>query len=132
MGTTILGISSGCAFCPFPRPFTVMPLRIPADRLLVFLLAVSICATPAVLAAQEPTPPVDTARKDTAHVDTTRQATDVGVVVINATKPLHVIGHLPDVQESVIYAGKKTEMLLMDSLRANKSQDIERQILGRV
>jgi Fe(3+) dicitrate transport protein len=39
---------------------------------------------------------------------------------------------LPDVQESVIYAGKKTEVLVMDSLRANVAQDIERQILGRV
>ena len=64
--------------------------------------------------------------------DTTQKATDVGVVVIRANKPLHVIGHLPDVQESVIYAGKKTEVLVMDSLRANVAQDIERQILGRV
>ena len=64
--------------------------------------------------------------------DTTQKATDVGVVVIRANKPLHVIGHLPDVQESVIYAGKKTEVLVMDSLHANVAQDIERQILGRV
>ena len=35
-------------------------------------------------------------------------------------------------QESVIYAGKKTEVLVMDSLRANVAQDVERQILGRV
>ena len=72
------------------------------------------------LTAQDPKP------------DTARKATDVGVVVIRANKPLHVIGHLPDVQESVIYAGKKTEVLVMDSLRANLAQDIERQILGRV
>lgn len=72
------------------------------------------------LTAQDPKP------------DTARKATDVGVVVIRANKPLHVIGHLSDVQESVIYAGKKTEVLVMDSLRANLAQDIERQILGRV
>jgi len=105
--------------------------RNPADRLFVFALSFVCLAstTPLGLAAQEPSasPTIDTTRTDTA-----RKATDVGVVVINATKPLHVIGHLPDVQESVIYAGKKTEMLLMDSLRANMSQDIERQILGRI
>ena len=64
--------------------------------------------------------------------DTTKKPTDVGVVVIKANRPLHVIGHLPDVQGSVIYAGKKTEVLVMDSLRANVAQDIERQILGRI
>jgi len=64
--------------------------------------------------------------------DTTQKATNVGTVIIRANKPLHVIGHLPDVQESVIYAGKKTEVLVMDSLRANAAQDIERQILGRI
>lgn len=78
-------------------------------------------------AAQEPAS--DTTRKAS---DTTRKATDVGVVVIKANKPLHVMGHLPDVEESIIYAGKKTEVLVMDSLRANVAQDIERQILGRV
>jgi len=75
---------------------------------------------PSDLSAQDPKP------------DTTHKAADVGVVVIRATKPLHVIGHMSDVQESVIYAGKKTEVLVMDSLRANLSQDVERQILGRV
>lgn len=90
----------------------------PALRLTIpaFLLAFGASA----LAAQQPTP------------DTSQKPTDVGVVVIKANRPLHVIGHLPDVQESVIYAGKKTEILVMDSLRANLSQDIERQILGRV
>lgn len=84
-------------------------------------LAVSLVVLlPAGLVAQDPKP------------DTTQKATDVGVVVIRANKPLHVIGHLSDVQESVIYAGKKTEILVMDSLRANVAQDVERQILGRV
>lgn len=75
--------------------------------------------------------PTDLSAQDTKP-DTTQKATDVGVVVIRANKPLHVIGHMSDEQESVIYAGKKTEILVMDSLRANLSQDVERQILGRV
>ena len=62
-------------------------------------------------------------------LDTPRR---LGTIVVRATQPLHVIGHLNDVQGNVIYAGKKTEVLVMDSLRANMSQDVERQILGRV
>jgi Fe(3+) dicitrate transport protein len=87
---------------------------------LSLLSALFVIFLPSGLAAQDAKP------------DTTQKATDVGVVIIRATKPLHVIGHLPDVQESVIYAGKKTEVLVMDSLRANVAQDVERQILGRI
>jgi Fe(3+) dicitrate transport protein len=90
-------------------------------RTLVAAVSTSLVfGLPAGLGAQDPKP------------DTVRKATDVGVVVIRANKPLHVIGHLSDVQESVIYAGKKTEVLVMDSLRANVAQDVERQILGRI
>ena len=53
-------------------------------------------------------------------------------VVVSAARALHVIGHLPDVRDNVIFSGKKTELIVMDSLRANSAQDIERQILGRV
>jgi len=53
-------------------------------------------------------------------------------VVVTAGRPLHVIGHLPDVADGVIYSGKKTEVIEMDSLAANTAQDVERQILGRV
>ncbi|MFI5239397.1 MAG: TonB-dependent receptor family protein, partial [Gemmatimonadales bacterium] len=63
---------------------------------------------------------------------TSSNARKLSAVVVSATQPLHVIGHLSDVQQNVIYSGKKTEVLLMDSLRANTAQDIERQILGRV
>lgn len=84
------------------------------------LSAIAAFLLPTALGAQDPKP------------DTAQKATDVGVVVIRASKALHVIGHLPDVQESVIYAGKKTEVIGMDSLRANVALDVERQILGRV
>ena len=53
-------------------------------------------------------------------------------VRIAATRPLHVIGHLPYVHDAVILAGKKTEVIVMDSLHANLAQDVERQILGRI
>ena len=139
MGTTILGIESPARCLPILTSFKVMPTQSLSDRFFVLVLAVAVFAAPSVsvLAAQEPSVPVpvsavDTTRKDSTRADTTRKATNVGTVVITASKPLHVIGHLPDLHESVIYAGKKTEVLLMDSLRANVAQDIERQILGRV
>ena len=114
----------------------VTSTRLPRLSLSYFPFAFAVLASilPLALTAQEPSSPAkaDTMRRDTTVTDTIRKATDVGVVVITASKPLHVIGHLPDVQETVIYAGKKTEVLLMDSLRANVAQDIERQILGRV
>ncbi|HKO15491.1 MAG TPA: TonB-dependent receptor [Gemmatimonadaceae bacterium] len=53
-------------------------------------------------------------------------------VVVSASRALHVIGHLPAVSDNVIYSGKKTEVIVMDSLRANLAQDVERQILGRI
>ena len=66
--------------------------------------------------------------------DTTsrRAAASLPSVVVTASRPLHVIGHLPATQHSVIFAGKKTEVIVMDSLRANLAQDVERQILGRI
>lgn len=56
----------------------------------------------------------------------------LSAVRIAASRPLHVIGHLPWVHDAVILAGKKTEVIVMDSLQANLAQDVERQILGRI
>ena len=61
-----------------------------------------------------------------------RPAGHLPTVVVSASRPLHVIGHLGDVADGVIYAGKKTEVIVMDSLHANLAQDVERQILGRI
>jgi Fe(3+) dicitrate transport protein len=71
---------------------------------------------------------------DTVDVEialrTTR--TTLAPVVVSADRALHVIGHLGDVSDDVIYAGKKTELIIIDSLRANLAVDVERQILGRI
>ena len=53
-------------------------------------------------------------------------------VVVSADRALHVIGHLGDVSDNVIYSAKKTEIIVIDSLSANLAQDVERQILGRI
>ena len=59
-------------------------------------------------------------------------AQQLSAVVVAASRPLHVIGHLADVADGVIYSGKKTEVIVLDSLHANVAQDVERQILGRI
>ncbi len=42
------------------------------------------------------------------------------------------MGYMPDIKEGVIYAGKKNEVILVDSLDANKAINNTRQILGRI
>ena len=47
-------------------------------------------------------------------------------------KTVNGVGHLLDVKGSIIYAGKKTEVIIVDSLDANKAINNSRQILGRI
>ena len=42
------------------------------------------------------------------------------------------MGYLSEVNDNVLYAGKKTEVILLDSLVANTAQNNPRQVLGRV
>ena len=42
------------------------------------------------------------------------------------------LGNLGEVGGAVLYAGKKTEVLVLDSLDANTAQNNPRQILGRI
>jgi len=52
-------------------------------------------------------------------------------VYIKGYKTVNGIGHLPDTKDGIIFAGKKTELILIDSLDANKAINNTRQILGR-
>ena len=47
-------------------------------------------------------------------------------------KTVRGTGHMPDVKEGIIYAGKKNEVIVVDSLDANKAINNTRQILGRI
>ena len=91
-------------------------------------LAIALLATAAVGQGR----PLAAQATDTTTAPAPAGARRLGAVNVTATQPLHVIGHLNDVHDNVIYAGKKTEVLVMDSLRANMSADVERQILGRI
>jgi len=51
---------------------------------------------------------------------------------IKTYRSLNGIGHYFETKDAIIYAGKKNEVLVIDSLDANKSINNTRQILGRI
>src|SRR3954454_21014863 len=53
-------------------------------------------------------------------------------ITVNSIKLVRGTGHMPDTKDGIIYAGKKNEVILVDSLDANKAINNTRQILGRV
>ncbi len=53
-------------------------------------------------------------------------------VTVNGVVAITGIGHLSETHDNVIYAGKKTEVMTLDSLNANAAQDNPREVLGRV
>ncbi|MBK8711207.1 MAG: TonB-dependent receptor [Niastella sp.] len=53
-------------------------------------------------------------------------------VIVNGIKTVRGTGHMPEVKDGIIYAGKKNEVILVDSLDANKAINNTRQILGRI
>lgn len=42
------------------------------------------------------------------------------------------IGHMPQLRDGIIYAGKKNEVILVDSVDANKAINNTRQVIGRI
>ena len=68
-------------------------------------------------------------------VDTTAagiKVREMKEVSITGVRSLKGMGHLNDVVDGIIYAGKKTEVLLLDSIDANTAQSNPRQLLGRL
>lgn len=53
-------------------------------------------------------------------------------VIVTGIKNIRGIGRMPEVKDGIIYAGKKNEVILVDSLDANKAINNTRQILGRI
>jgi len=53
-------------------------------------------------------------------------------VIIKGYKTVNGVGHLLDTKDGIIYAGKKNEIIIVDSLDANKAINNTRQILGRI
>ena len=63
---------------------------------------------------------------DTVKTQTLKKVTVTGFRTVRGT------GHMPEIKDGIIYAGKKNEIILVDSLDANKAINNTRQILGRV
>ncbi len=53
-------------------------------------------------------------------------------LVVKEYRSMKGMGYLNEVHDGVIYSGKKTEIILLDSLNANTAQNNPRQVLGRI
>src|SRR3954468_4163399 len=82
------------------------------------LFLVLVSSVPLSLIAQQ--------AKDTSETYVLPQVTVTGIKAVRGT------GYMPDIKEGVIYSGKKNEVLLIDSLDANKAINNTRQIIGRI
>lgn len=77
-----------------------------------------VALLPISLAAQQP--------KDSIKTILLKEVSVTGIRAVRGT------GHMPEVKEGIIYTGKKNEVMLVDSLDANKAINNTRQILGRI
>ena len=66
------------------------------------------------------------------QAQTTDSIQQLNEIEITSYKTMNGIGHINDYKDQIIYAGKKTEVLLIDSLEANKAINNTRQIIGRI
>ncbi|MBZ5857978.1 TonB-dependent receptor family protein [Flavihumibacter profundi] len=71
------------------------------------------------------------AQKDTAKVQKD-SAKVLEEVLIKGYRTVNGVGHMLELKEGIIYAGKKNEVIITDSLDANKAINNTRQILGRI
>ena len=53
-------------------------------------------------------------------------------VIVNGVRTISGMGRLDEIHNGAIYSGKKTEVILLDSLDANTAQNNPRQVLGRI
>ena len=68
----------------------------------------------------------------TAQNTDTIKAKILKEVIVRGFKTVRGTGHMPEIRNGIIYAGKKNEVILVDSLDANKAINNTRQILGRI
>lgn len=65
-------------------------------------------------------------------IETDERVTVLEQVNITGVKTITGMGYMDEVHAGAIYAGKKTEVLILDSLDANMAQNNPREVLGRV
>ena len=71
-------------------------------------------------------------QKQVLDLTLTEQITALREIVVTGVRAITGMGYLAEVNDNVIYSGKKTEVLLLDKLDANTPQNNPRQVLGRV
>jgi Fe(3+) dicitrate transport protein len=81
------------------------------------ILLIAIISVPFVSSAQ---------KRDTSKITMLKEVNVIGFKTVRGT------GHMPEVKDGIIYAGKKNEVIIVDSLDANKAINNTRQILGRI
>ena len=99
------------------------------------LLAVGGLVVEANAAGAQPARPDSTRRDSTRRGSTRRDSTRaarLAPVVVTGSRPVGSVAALPDVRGAMIFSGKKTEVLLLDSLTVNRAQNISREVLGRI
>lgn len=69
-------------------------------------------------------PTLAAAQKDSAKT--------LETITVKGYRTVNGVGHLLELKDGIIYAGKKNEVILVDSLDANKAINNTRQILGRI
>lgn len=67
-----------------------------------------------------------------AQISDTIKIHTLNEVTVTSFRTVRGTGHMPEVRNGIIYAGKKNEVILVDSLDANKAINNTRQILGRI
>ncbi len=65
------------------------------------------------------------------QIDTTKIVI-LNEVTINAAQSLGGMERMPEIKDNVIYAGKKTEVILLDKINADLSTNNTRQVFGKV
>src|SRR6185436_6141546 len=63
--------------------------------------------------------------KNKAHID-------LETITIASVRSIKGMGYLEEVSGGIIYCGKKTEVILLDSIDGNTAQNNPRQIMGRI
>lgn len=94
--------------------------------ILRFTLFFSILVTSTWVIAQNKQEKISDSTKSTI----TRKS--IHEIIVTGYKGISGMGYMNDVHDNLIYSGKKTEVLLLDSINANTAQDNPRQVLGRI
>ncbi len=65
-------------------------------------------------------------------IDLTAVAHPLEDIVVTAERPRRAVQTIEPVHDGAVYAGIKSEVLVLDSVQANTAQNVTRQVLGRI